>query len=125
MAKIDRRMFTRYEVRMGAYVMTSKYSFGAEMIDISLVGVRLRALQAVNPGTRLSVRMDLPEKIIFHGKVVWVLGTITQELHHYVIGIETDAMEISNTKARGLSERTELLQEILYSIKEQAVGAIF
>ena len=40
------------------------------------------------------------------------------------IGIETDSMSFADIKAFGLTERTELLQDILFGIKEKAVNAI-
>lgn len=124
MAKIDRRTFTRYKVQVNAIATTPKRSYSIEIIELSLVGAKIRSLQAINPGTKVTICVELQNKILFQGKVVWVLGTLKKHLQSYMIGIETDAMELSDTKAIGLTERTDLLQEILFNIKEKAVCAV-
>jgi len=124
MASMDRRIYTRYQVRIEALVTTQKCSYSAEITEISLVGARMNSLQAINPGTKVTIRIELRERIVFHGKVIWALGTFNNYLQNYIIGIETDSMEFADIKAIGLTERAELLQEILLGIKEKAVSAI-
>ena len=124
MATIDRRTFTRYKVRTEAMAITSERTYSVEIIEISLVGARICSLQAINPGTKVTICIELQDKILFQGKVVWVLGTLNKYLQSYIIGIETDTMELSDIKAIGLTERAEILQEILFSIKEKAVSAV-
>jgi len=124
MGQLDRRSFTRYQVRIGAEVILPACALSAEIIEISLIGVRIHAFQAINPGTKVTVRIKLQETILFQGNVVWVLEDPDPCGRHYIIGIETDVMECAGIKAYGLAERTELLLEILYNIKEQAVNIL-
>jgi len=120
MADNDRRSFPRYQISVDATVTTAEYTLPVTATELSLGGLRIHSAKALYPGDAVRVTLRLPEKTAIRGHVVWVLDCHTDEgLHFYQIGVESDAMIHGNQSAVGLTERTLVLQEVLFSIKRQ------
>jgi hypothetical protein len=120
---INRRLFPRYQVRLDGEIRMDHGICGVKVVEISLFGTKTLATQPIRPGSKVSITIDLLERIQFEGKVLWVLDKSIENRSLYILGIETRRMAMADKEAIGLTERGEMIQEILYSIKEKEVLA--
>jgi len=123
MVKIDRRLFSRYKTHLVAEVITSRCVLSVQIVEMSLYGLRIHSAYAVNPGTPVAVCIQLKEKILFRGDVMWALDHSGRYGINYSLGVSIESMEFSDQNATGLAERRDLMDQILYSLDEIAAVA--
>lgn len=118
MAIVERRTEPRYKIRVDV-VTRDAISMEAIATDISSSGLRIQAAQSISPETQVVIFMPLKEEVIFRGKVLWVHDYQTQGRSIYQMGIQVNVIALPDAKAFELSEREELLEEILAWIKKK------
>ena len=123
MAKIDRRLFTRYKTNLPADVLTSNTNYSVQVIELSLYGIRISSVRGVNPGTPVVICIQIDEKILFRGDVMWALDHSGKYGSNYTMGIRTEALEFFNLRAPALSDRRILMEKILEHLQEDMTEA--
>ena len=120
MGEQDRRQDVRHKIDLEVAVVTDQaYSVAATMKEISPTGIRIRTVKVVMPGTQVALFLKLENEIQIRGKVLWTLCEVDKGLNVYLLGIHTDAIVWENLTATEYADKAELVQEILYAVKEQ------
>lgn len=124
MFKHDRRRHLRYEVKVGATILTADIKFKAIMIDISESGIGVIAENAIRPGTKVFISLELKVNYVFHGTVIWSLQIHDNKENYYKLGIETERIILKDIKAISFPEKSELVAQILSQIKKQRIKVV-
>jgi CRISPR/Cas system-associated endonuclease Cas3-HD len=112
------RSHIRYQIGADAHLVTSESAFSARAVEVSVVGLRLKTDRCVTPGTEVSIRIELDEKVEIKGQISWVLNILnTHGLNYYDVGVWIAEMSLSSVKAAGIAARTEMITELLYLMK--------
>ena len=120
----NRRRHVRYEVKVGATIFTADIKFKANMIDISEGGIGVISENAISPGTKVFISLELKGNYVFHGTVIWSLHIIDDKENYYKMGIETDSIILKDIKAISFPEKSELVAQILSQIKKQKIRVV-
>ena len=113
------RIYPTYKIRVDAKAVTAKHTMASIATEISPDLISIQTDRPIMPPTPVSISIELDEKIMLQGNVVWVLDTQTEDgEHYYLAGIRTDAIIHPKVKAIGLAEKSRLLQEVLFEIME-------
>ena len=115
----DRRDYVRYAVAVPAKAVTyTGMSFRCRVFEISMTGIRIRAIAAITPGSRIKVFFELEPQALVIGRVVWAaMGLSSRQEFFYEMGIEIVEITRLDVTAKGLAERSEIIPEILIDIK--------
>jgi hypothetical protein len=117
----DCRIYPTYNIRIDAKASTAKMTMPSIATEISADLISIQTDRPILPTTPVNISIELEEEFLLHGNVVWVLDTQTDEgKHYYLSGIRTDTMVHPKVKAIGRSEKSKLLQEILFEIMERS-----
>lgn len=120
MIEANPKMYPAYKICVDAKAVTSRYTLPTIATEISANLISIQTDRPIRPSTPIRILIDLHEKIMLEGNVVWVLDTQTDDGDHfYLAGIQTDAIIHPKTKAIGLAEKSKLLQEVLFEIMAQ------
>jgi hypothetical protein len=115
----EHRIYPTYKIRVDARAVTAKLTMDSIATEISPDLISIQTDRPIMPPTPVSISIELDEKIMLQGNVVWVLDTQTDDgEHYYLAGIRTDAIIHPKVKAIGLAEKSRLLQEVLFEIME-------
>jgi len=118
----DRRKEPRYEICIEAEVITPGASITAAAKNISGGGMEIQLPKAINPYTSLTITLQLHEKFVFQGIVVWALGDYINKQWIYRTGIKTDTISFKGGKAVTTQEKRELVLSILPRIRAMGVS---
>jgi hypothetical protein len=110
---MERRKYQRYRVNLYTQVITPKFYISLNTIEISVEGIRIEAFSEIPPGTDVTITFDLDKRILFFGKVIWVLSFQQKGIPKYIIGIKVREMILSGIKVIGFDPKHELIQGIL------------
>ena len=116
---IERRQYSRYQVKCGASIVCDLGQLPVTLTDISVEGVRLEMPKAPTPGTGATITLDLDKAVVLRGVILWAIETGTAGIPYFQVGIETDSIQLDGDLATGLGQRTHVLQEILLSLKAE------
>ena len=113
----DRRKEPRYDICIDVKAMISGNSFGATARNISGGGMEIRSSKSINPGSKLTVSLQIHEKFVFRGKVVWVLGEFVGSRWIYRAGVQTETISLENGMTVKGEDKMKLVKKILPLIK--------
>jgi len=117
------RIYPIYNIRVAAKAMTATVTMPSIATEISADLISIQTERPILPATPVNISIELEEEIQLKGNVVWVLDTRTDDgRHYYLAGIRTDAMIHPKVKAVGRSEKSRLLQNILFEIMERSAN---
>ena len=120
MTAADNRIFPIYKIRVDAKAVTANLTLKSIATEISADLISIQTDRPILPATAVNISIELEEKILLQGNVVWVLDTLTDKgEHYYITGIRTDAIIHPKIKAVGRAEKSRLLHDILFEIIEQ------
>ncbi len=119
----DHKIFPTYKIRIDAQAITADMTTRSIATEISADLISIRTDRAILPNTPVKIFIELEDKVMLLGNVMWVLDTQTDEgEHYYLTGIRTDAIIHPKAKAIGRTEKSRLLHEMLYDIMEQSTN---
>lgn len=115
----ERRLHIRYKVSVPATVYSPLGEMAANVNEFSIEGARIRTQSPLFPGTPVKAYLNLDQMVVLVGEVVWVLTCFESdgECFHET-GIRIHEIIMPGVKAAGLAARSEILPDILLSIKE-------
>lgn len=115
----ERRMHIRYNISVSATVHTPLERMSARVNEISIMGARIRTHRQMSPGTPVRVYLDLDHTVVLAGEVLWVLTCFEPggKCFHEA-GIQIQEIVMPEVRATGLAARSEILPDILLSVKE-------
>ena len=117
----DSRLYPTYNIRVDARAVTANLTMPSIATEISADLISIQTDRPILPTTPVNISIELEEDILLQGNVVWVLDTQTDSgEHYYLAGIRTDAIVHPKVKAIGRSEKSRLLQEVLFEIMERS-----
>lgn len=123
MVSCNSRIYPIYNIRVAAKAMTATVTMPSIATEISADLISIQTERPILPATPVNISIELEEEIQLKGNVVWVLDTRTDDgRHYYLAGIRTDAMIHPKVKAVGRSEKSRLLQDILFEIMERSAN---
>jgi hypothetical protein len=117
----ERRQYPRYRVNLYTQIITPKFYISLNTIEISIEGIRIETYSEIPPGTEVTITFDLDKKILFFGKVVWVLSFQQKGVPKYLIGIKVHEILLSGIKVIGFDPKHELIQDILKKMVKASV----
>lgn len=111
---INRRNQARYPVSARAHVIAPECSFEAKLVEISVVGIRLRCDQSLKPATQVDIIFSLKDTIHITGKVLWAIHVFKDRgQFYYEMGIGMNAIAVSDLQASDLLKKKKLFGNIL------------
>lgn len=113
MVEQERRKHPRHELRVKAKLTTADQSIPVIMTNISEEGVQMEADTAVPEGTEVALSLQLAEETLLNGEVVWLLDTYVDGKMIYLIGMEIEAIVLPEIQAMGMSDNSQMVQEII------------
>jgi len=120
----ERRQEPRYDIWIEAEVETPEATIIAAAKNISGGGIEIQLNKGINPYTKLCVTLQLPEKLVFYGTVVWTLGDYINDQWIHRTGIKTDVISHKNGQAVTVQEKSDLVRRILPRIRAMSVKII-
>jgi len=117
MAELERRIHPRYTINADAILTYDQGKCNGQINEISVDGARFICAKAINPGTFISINLDMANPVTIRGAVVWALESSPSGLPSYQIGIQIHDISVGGESGQGLAERTDLLQDILTELK--------
>ena len=115
-------MHIRYEISVGANVVTPTGDARATVTEISLVGLRLQTRRVIFPDTCVKVYFEPDHHLLIEGEVIWVLTDCNARGEtSFDAGIRIDTMSLPEVSATGLASRSELMPDILLSFKDSEI----
>jgi len=124
MIQNDRRRYPRYEAKVGATISTTGHKIQADLVDISEGGFGVISEKAIEPGTKVSVSLELKGNFTIQGTVIWSSYICDDDKNHYRMGIETERIILKDIKAIGFPEKSELVAQIIFQIKKQGIKVV-
>ena len=112
MVEQERRKHPRHELRVKAKLATADQSIPVIMINIGEEGVQMEADAAVPEGTEVALSLQLAEETLLNGEVVWLLDTYVDGKMICLIGMEIEAIVFPEIQAMGMSDNSQMVQEI-------------
>jgi len=117
----DSRIYPKYKIRVDAKAVTAKRTMSSIATEISADLISIQTDRPILPTTPINICIELEEKILLQGNVIWVLDTLAEDGQHcYLAGIRTDAIIHPKVKAIGRAAKSKLLQDILFEIMERS-----
>ena len=110
---VDSRKHPRFETQMPAEADVFGKAVPVTIIEISIEGLRLRTKEYMPPDTLLAVTITKGRNITFSGWVIWALDKFMPDGQIYETGIQINAITDAASELNTLSDRHELIQEIL------------
>ena len=105
---------------MQGKAFTSQSAMSTIATEISTDHIGIITNRPILPKTKVSLSFGFEDEVRLEGNVGWVLDTQTDDgKHFYLTGIETDFIQNQDRKAIGFAEKSNLLQDILFSIKDR------
>ena len=120
----DRRRHLRHEAKVGATIFNADIRFKANMFDISEGGIGVISENAIKPGTKVLISLELKGNYVLHGTVIWSSQIHDDENIYYRMGIETDSIILKDIKAISFPDKSELVAQILSQIKKQKIRVV-
>jgi len=121
---MERRRYSRYETKIGATIVTTDTKIEVCMTDISEGGIGVISEKVIEPGAKVLITLELKDKYIIQGIVVWSSYIYDKGENYYKMGIETESIILSDIKAIGFPGRSELVTKIFSEIKKKGVKII-
>ncbi len=109
----ERRQFSRYPINCGATIICDVGQLPVTVTEISVAGLRAEMSKAPAIGTGATITLELENKVIIRGVVLWAIEAGTAGIHYFRVGIETDSIQMGEDIATGLGQRTHVVQEVL------------
>jgi hypothetical protein len=113
MVEQERRKHPRHELRVKAKLVTADQSIPVIMTNIGEEGVQMEADTAVPEGTEVALSLQLAEETLLNGEVVWLLDTYVDGKIICLIGMEIEAIVFPEIQAMGMSDNSQMVQEII------------
>ena len=120
----DRRRFKRYETKVAMSIRAGNRKISAEMIDISDGGIGVVSSIAIKPGAKVDISLKLKGDYIIQGKIIWSSTLYDDGQNFYRMGIEIERVVLKDIKAISFPERSELIMQILFEIKEKGIKIV-
>jgi hypothetical protein len=114
----------RHKIWFEAAVYTKREFYSSAVAtEISSDGIRIETAKAIPPATQVVILLQLlQEQIELRGDVEWTLSNPREGINLYQMGVRTNAILFQETTAVDFSERSEVVQEILYKMKLSAAN---
>ena len=119
MEKNSHGLYPTYKIWKKAEALTSRLTLSTIATEISADHISIMTNRPIHPKTKVSLSFGLQDEVRLQGHVEWVLDTQTDDgKRFYLTGIETDFILNQNKKAVGLAEKSRLLQDVLFELKD-------
>ena len=118
MLRSSHGLIPTYKIWMHGKAFTSRLVMSTIASEISTDHICIIANKPILPKTKVNLSFGFEDEVRLQGKVGWVLDTQTDDgKHFYLTGIEANFIQNKNKKAVGFTEKSNLLQDILFEIK--------
>lgn len=81
-------------------------------------GFGAQSLKNLQPGTRVSISLKIPEDVVLFGVLMWSQHTLLNQLDAYNMGFDIPAIRHQGTLHDEPSENEDLMDDILARIEE-------
>ena len=115
---LEIRKHPRYKTRIDATVITPDATIPAIMTDISREGVNVHLEKPVSAGTRGDISLNLNEKIVLPGHVMWALKVETGINFQYMAGVKVQTPLYPERKGPGHLHKHEEFADVVCTILE-------
>jgi hypothetical protein len=125
MEKNSHGLYPTYKIWINAEAFTSRSTLSTIATEISADHISIMTHRPIHPKTKVTLSFGLQDEVRLQGNVEWVLDTQTDDGgHFYLTGIETDSILNQNKKAVGLAEKSRLLQDVLFELKDHSQNCL-
>ncbi len=112
----EKRKFPRHNVYTPGVLEMFDASFPISVEELSNEGLKIRSQISVSPETYVAIRITAGRDVVFHGQIVWIIGSLDGKETYYQMGLQIDAILDMGEELTDIGEKEILIQDLIITI---------